>query len=282
MTNPPSIQQNPIIQPTVVAASFSRAASGYDGEPLRFLRESAKFLVASLPLHISKQVLDIATGTGKAAILAAQAMQTNGAVLAVDIAEGMLQQAKANAAQAGMKNIQFIHASADDLMFDDNQFDCVFCSSGIYILRDIPKSVNEWVRVVKPQGTVAFSAFGEGILEPMMAMYESLLRDYGVEIISPTPLYRLNTQELCESVLNDAGLVNVNIQIAYRNYHISSAEEWIALVKNSGFRFPLERLDKKYMDQFIAAHKAQISQLATEKGIHLQVPIIVASGQKPI
>jgi ubiquinone/menaquinone biosynthesis C-methylase UbiE len=276
------IKEHSMIKAEVVADSFSRAALGYDGEPLRFLRSSAEFLVDSLTVKSPQKILDVATGTGRAAILSAQAIWPDGLVTAVDISEGMLQQAKQNAAQAGVKNLQFTQANAEQLGFEfkNDYFDVVLCSSGIYIMRNIPQSISEWKRVVKPGGRVAFSTFGTGVLEPMMSRFETALRAYGVEIISPTPLYRLNTAENCKALLNHAGLKNIKILTKQSDYYLPSAKDWITLVKNSGFRFPLERLNKKYLNQFIEEHQTAISQLVTDKGIYLKVPIIVAIGEK--
>ncbi len=275
------VKENPIIAVSVVADSFSRAAPGYDGEPLQFLRSSAEFLVNSLALKKSPQkILDVATGTGRAAILSAQAVQPDGFVTAVDISTGMLQQAEQNACQAGIKNIQFGQANAEQLEFEDNVFDVVLCSSGIYIMRNIPQCISEWKRVVNRGGKVAFSTFGKGILEPMMSMFESSLSAYGVEIISPTPLYRLNTEENCRELLESAGLNNIKILTKQSGYYLPSAKEWLILVNHSGFRFPLERLNKTYLNQFLEEHQAAVSRLATARGICLEVPLIVAIGEK--
>lgn len=275
-----SVTEHSVIKASVVAQSFSRAASGYDGEPLKFLRYSAEYLVESLNLDSPQGILDIATGTGQAAMKAAQAVQPDGFVTAADISPGMLEQAEKNALQAGIKNITFKLADCENLPFEENSFDAVSCSSGIYIMRNIEQCVSEWVRVVKPGGKVGFSSFGEGILEPMMSLYEKLLRAYNVEIISPTPLYRVNTAQICQTILENAGLGDIEIKRVQKDYYIPSVEEWITLIENSGFRFPLERLDKAYLPRFIEEHKAEIAELATEEGIRLSVPIIAAIGRK--
>ncbi|MEK8019681.1 MAG: class I SAM-dependent methyltransferase [Candidatus Parabeggiatoa sp.] len=273
-------EPNSIIQTSVVAKSFTQAASGYDGEPLKFLKYSAEFLIKNLALRTPQKVLDVATGTGKAAILSAPAVLPAGFVTAVDISEGMLQKAKYNATQAAINNIEFIQTHSEKLDFEDESFDVTLCSSGIYIMRDIPQCLREWKRVTKKGGRVAFSTFGKGILEPMMSMFESSLRSYGVKIYSPSPLYRLNKKDDCQILLESVGLHDIKVFIKQGSYYIPSAKEWIDIIKNSGFRIPLERLEQKYLNQFIEEHEEAVSQLSTNKGIYLETPIIIAIGKK--
>ena len=67
-------------------------------------------------------VLDIATGTGLAAIAAAEAVGSAGSVLATDFASGMLRQAQQKVADLGLTNIEFEEADSEFLARCHNVF----------------------------------------------------------------------------------------------------------------------------------------------------------------
>ena len=51
-----------------ISAVFNKASAGYDGPELRFFFESANHLAELLVLRGDERVLDVATGTGHAAL----------------------------------------------------------------------------------------------------------------------------------------------------------------------------------------------------------------------
>ncbi|HAJ97308.1 MAG TPA: hypothetical protein DCO72_06190 [Ruminococcus sp.] len=93
-----------------------------------------------------KNVLEIATGTGKIAKhISASAKQT----IAVDFAENMLKEA-----QKGIipSNLTFRQASADALPFSDNSFDVVIIANALHVIEKPERVLSEIARVLKPEG----------------------------------------------------------------------------------------------------------------------------------
>jgi ubiquinone/menaquinone biosynthesis C-methylase UbiE len=91
---------------------------------------------------------------------AARAMGNTGKVTGIDIAEKMLDVARAKAKSAGLSNVEYRLGDAEALEFNDATFDAVICATAIYLLRDIPKALHEWHRVLEARGTVAFIISG--------------------------------------------------------------------------------------------------------------------------
>ena len=87
-----------------IQEAFNTVAEGYDNPALRFFPESAKHLSGYLKLGGNEHVLDIATGTGHAAIALAAALP-KGRVTGIDFSEGMLARAKAKIEESGIRNV---------------------------------------------------------------------------------------------------------------------------------------------------------------------------------
>ena len=80
-----------------------------------FHKQAATRLVELANLRSGQLVLDIATGTGLAAIAAAEAVGSAGNVLGTDFASGMLRQAQQKVADLALTNIEFEEADAEFL-----------------------------------------------------------------------------------------------------------------------------------------------------------------------
>ncbi len=90
--------------PNCVVAEFNAMADTFDTR--HFLRISAHRLVDCMTLPAGAQVLDVATGTGWAALAAAQRVGPTGSV-GIDLAPALLERAKQKAAAAGLTQVAF-------------------------------------------------------------------------------------------------------------------------------------------------------------------------------
>lgn len=104
------------------------------------------------------KILDIATGTGDLAILAAK--YTNAQITAIDISEEMLKigQKKTNNQKLN-KRIKFTSGDAENLFFKNEIFDAITIGFGVRNFENLNKGLEESYRVLKKNGCVI-------ILEP--------------------------------------------------------------------------------------------------------------------
>ena len=72
--------------------------------------------------------------------------------------QGMLAEAHRKAAEAGLRNIDFVQADAERLALPATSFDCIFCSSAIVLMSNIPRALRHWFEFLKPRGMMAFDA----------------------------------------------------------------------------------------------------------------------------
>lgn len=141
--------------------------AGEVGYPRQILDKVPKSLVESFcgvnyPPSFSEMkkgdtVLDIGCGTGLDLYVTSQIVGPNGRVIGIDIADEMVEKAKENMNKLGVTNVEVRKAPSDKLPLADESVD-VITSNGIYNLSPDKEAVfREAYRVLKPDGTIAFS-----------------------------------------------------------------------------------------------------------------------------
>jgi len=111
----------------------------------------AESLAESLDLVPGERVLDVASGSGNAALAAAR--RTWGNVVSSDYVPALLERGRERAAAERLE-IEFVEADAQALPFDDAGFDVVMSIYGAMFAPDQQKTADELLRVVKPGGRI--------------------------------------------------------------------------------------------------------------------------------
>lgn len=104
-------------------------------------------LLARLPLHPGTKVLEVGCGTGRTSC---QLAHIGCRVTGVDLHPLMLQKAAKRAKAEGVK-VDFLQGAAEALPLEEGSFDLVFVES-VTNFTDAPRSVGEYLRVLKPGG----------------------------------------------------------------------------------------------------------------------------------
>lgn len=107
-------------------------------------------LVQALALRPSDTVIDVAAGSGNAAIPAAR---TGAHVTATDLAPELFDAGRRDAAVAGV-DVRWREADAERLPFDDGGFDVAMSAVGVMFTPFHQRSADELVRVVRPGGRI--------------------------------------------------------------------------------------------------------------------------------
>lgn len=140
----------------VLRRDWDRSSAVYDSMPAHGRlspaeREAWRHLLALfLPPSHALAVLDVGTGTGFFAVLAAALGHQ---VIGVDLAPGMLEAARDNARRAGL-DIAFHEADVHDLPFSSGSFDVVISRHVLWTLPDPVRAISQWARVTVPGGRV--------------------------------------------------------------------------------------------------------------------------------
>ncbi|HZT54240.1 MAG TPA: class I SAM-dependent methyltransferase [Gaiellaceae bacterium] len=116
------------------------------------------FLVARVP-RSARRVLDVATGTAAVAIELARA-EPERTVVGVDQSPEMLATGRERVRAAGLAGrIELHEGRAEALPFADHVFDALTCTYLLRYVDDVPATLGELARVVRPGGTVAMLEF---------------------------------------------------------------------------------------------------------------------------
>jgi len=267
-----------------VARVYNLAAAGYDRPALRFFPVIAERLVELARIRAGENVLDAGTGTGMAALAAAEQVGLSGRVIGVDIGEEILNQAFQKLDLGAQSPIAFLLGDMEHLEFPDGCFEAVLSASSLFFLPDMPSGLNEWKRVLKPGGRMAVSGYGGSAFRPLSDLFEARIRSYGVQLAAPVRPFswqRLTEPEQCLSLFRNAGLENIEVFSEQLGYQLNYADEWWDIVWNSGFRGSVSQLTPEQLEQFKGEHLAEVERLKTSKGIWLDVAAIFAIGHKP-
>jgi ubiquinone/menaquinone biosynthesis C-methylase UbiE len=113
-----------------------------------------------------ERILDVATGSGNAALRAARA---GAKVTGLDLSPQLLEAARARAQAEGLE-IDWVEGDAEELPFADDEFDRVLSVFGAIFAPQHQRTAGELLRVTRPGGTVALTSWlPEGVMGRMIA-----------------------------------------------------------------------------------------------------------------
>jgi len=140
-------------------ADYAASLLGYDAAALAALpaETTASFAgvanpFAAGPPSAGQVVVDIGSGAGTDALLAARYVGPTGRVIGVDPTEPMLAKARAAAAAAGAGHVEFRKGSGEALPVDTASVDLVISNGVINLAPDKEPVFREIMRVLKPGG----------------------------------------------------------------------------------------------------------------------------------
>ena len=132
--------------------------------------------------YAPKKMLDIATGTGDFAILAAQMLHPE-QLVGADISEGMMEIGRQKVKRMGLdKVISFEKQDCLHMGYEDETFDAVTAAFGIRNFQNLDQGLSEMCRVLKKGGHLCIVELTTPVSFPM----KQLFRIYSVTVL---PIY---------------------------------------------------------------------------------------------
>ncbi|MGD9902198.1 MAG: class I SAM-dependent methyltransferase [Vicinamibacterales bacterium] len=136
------------------AAMWSSGGADYD-QISRGIADSIEHAVLRLDPRPGERILDLCTGTGWTSRLVARRGAT---VTGADMAAGLLEAARANAAASGLA-VDYRIGDAEQLPFADGAFDAVISTYGVMFVSRPEAAAAEMARVVRPGGRLALTTW---------------------------------------------------------------------------------------------------------------------------
>jgi SAM-dependent methyltransferase len=180
----------------------------------------AEQLVESADLQAGWRVLDVATGSGNAALAAARRGCT---AVGLDFVPALLERGRLRAA-ADHLDVQFVEGDAENLPFPDHSFDAVTSIYGVMFAPDHRLAAAELARVCKSGGRIALASWTpDGFIgDTFRAFARYLPPAPGLE-----PAVRWGDPPYLESLLGHAA-ASVTSQRRTAVFRFQSAEENVA------------------------------------------------------
>ncbi len=129
--------------------SFGENASSYRASKVFSNEDDLERMIKMLNPQRTELALDIATGAGHTAIKLSKYVKE---VIAIDIVESMLNQAKLLLEEEDAKNINLMKMDACALKFQDGSFDMITCRFAPHHFYNIEIAIKEMYRVLKKGG----------------------------------------------------------------------------------------------------------------------------------
>jgi demethylmenaquinone methyltransferase/2-methoxy-6-polyprenyl-1,4-benzoquinol methylase len=159
-----------------------------------------KKAIRQLEPYRPQNILDIATGTGDFAILAAQMLQPK-RLIGADISEGMMEIGRQKVKAKALENvITFEKEDCTALSYPDASFDAVTAAFGIRNFADLDCGLSEMCRVLKPDGHLSIVELTTPVTFPMKQLFRvyshTVLPVYGRLISKDTAAYSYLTKTI--------------------------------------------------------------------------------------
>jgi aconitate hydratase len=232
--------------------------------------------------------LDIATASGTLALALADRVGADGRVVAIDLAQGMLDLAERKARARRLRNIEWKQMNAQNLEFEDNTFDVVACSLAIFYFPDIEGALQEMMRVLKPGGKLGITtADPETAFSPLSQPYMAALRKLSDELKLDQPEYS-DTAKLTRqkkgllNLVKEAGFKNVEITEESIPVRFTTMEDWWEYGRGSTWGdLLLDRLTPEQKAAFRKTHEDEIKKHFGAEGIRTATTVLLVLAKKP-
>jgi len=243
-----------------ISLVFDDVASRYDSN--LFFEISAQKIINLINHDDIKRMLDVATGTGTIALLAAE-KYPQVEIEALDISTGMLNQAKIKASKKGLSNINFRLQDIESITVMGNKFDIITCGYAMFFLPNLENSLRNLYNRLNNGGQLIFSSFTKGAFSPYRDMFFELLSEYSINLPQELDIM-LQTPKEIKQICQNIHITNIQIKSSKIRYMIS-LDDWWSLLNSAGYKGFLKQIDPNRINEFKMKHNSQIQKYSKSK-----------------
>ncbi len=252
-------------------AIFERIAPEYDLAGPGCFAHYGRRLVEVIGVAPGQRVLDVATGRGAVLFPAAERVGASGEVVGIDLAEAMVRATGDEAKHRGLPATVRV-MDAEQLDFPDASFDCVLCGFGVMFFPDLPHTLAEFRRVLKPGGRLGVSTWRVAQADQLGAVVAQL----GLADASDDIAHFRNPDNL-ERPLIAAGFSAVRVQDDPTTFRFTGVGEYWETARSTGLRRWLDRLDAAQLDHARTALAERLRPFQQPDGYYVGAAALLAT-----
>jgi ubiquinone/menaquinone biosynthesis C-methylase UbiE len=264
----------------------SKVLVGYFDELPLWSATFGLFLLENLPRGEFSQVLDLGPGTGFPTLELAGRWGEKCRITGLDPWENAISRAKEKAEFYGLSNTSFVLGAAEKMPFRARQFDLIVSNLGINNFAVPETAVAECYRVLRNNGTIAFTTNVNGHWKEFFLVFEQLLKknkmNEAVSKLRQQQTHR-GSKTVYRKLLSDAGFKKIKFAerntsmrflngTAFLNHHfvkLGWMESWASL------------LPPEFRKKIFPELENSLNNLAKQKGeLKLTVPMLYIQANK--
>lgn len=234
-----SVQEPRLSDPK--ANPWDKAAAGWNahsGAVHDWLHGVTKAMLDAARIGPGSRVLDIAAGAGDQTLDIAQRVGVRGHVLATDLSERILALAACNAQARGYQQVSTQVADAQALEMAGANFDAAVCRLGLMFCSNPALALTQARIALKPAGRYSAVVFSAPQQNPCLTITMAIARRYANLPPAATPqpgsLLSLGAPGLLETLLGEAGFVDITVKAVAAPFRLPSSQSYVAFVRAAG------------------------------------------------
>lgn len=259
-----------------VSQVFDCVASQYGKGSCSFFNYFGKQLVEHVPVAAEWKALDIATGKGAVLFPLAEKVGPSGKVVGIDISKEMLAETSIAVQTREIDWINLFHMDAERLDFPDNSFDAVFCGFALFFFPSMQKALSEFKRILKPEGFLAVSTWGNDSELDIIVNKEFDKLPYITSLII-NPLWSI---QALRNALEIAEFKNIKILEETIMFLHEKREDWWKSLWAHSIRAKFEQLTPQQLFDLQKNVMNKVRVLEHEKGLSEELQVFYGIARK--
>jgi ubiquinone/menaquinone biosynthesis C-methylase UbiE len=246
----------------------------------------AQALIDDAKIAAGNTVLDVATGPGEPALSVAEWIGAEGKIVGVDPIPQMIEGARRAADRFGLKNVKFEVGSADSLPFPDATFDAAISRFGIMFFPSPADGIREMLRVLKPEGKLAFAVWSSIERNPFFYVLSQVL-DRFVEPTLPAPdapdALRFASPGKLLRILSEAGVADPTERVLQFKIEAAVSTEEFCVLRgemSESFHKKLATLSPQQSAEVKHLALEAFRKYSTDRGMCFPAEVLILSGAK--